>query len=295
MSGQGQECGELFTSWIGNRNTWYRSRILLWAALNVLLAAVTIGLTIGAGTGEARAQLVVVPSLEVEASVPTDFFVRVGGSEDSLPSQSYMLISDLPASVKLSVGKKTEAGSWAVPFSALEQLKITAPASLPARSEFSIALVAGDGRVIEKRTVALYVGPEAPIAPAERKANASPAREPSIPATLPIAPAAIVFDQKGATSSPADRAQAERLFGRGRQSLARGDIQEARLLFRRAADLGLPIAAMKLAETHDSIELGRHTVHGPKPDPAEARKWYQRALELGLVEAEARLRRLSTR
>jgi Sel1 repeat len=289
MSGQGQGCGELFTSWIGNRNTWYRSRILLCAALNVLLAAVTVGLT-----GEARAQLVVVPSLEVEASVPTDFFVRVGGSEDSLPSQSYMLISDLPASVKLSVGKKTEAGSWAVPFSALEQLKLTAPASLPARSEFNIALVAGDGRVIEKRTVALYVGPEAPIALVERKVNTSSARETPAPAT-PVAPAPIVFDQKSVTSSPADRAQAARLFGRGQQSLARGDIQEARLLFRRAADLGLPIAAMKLAETHDSIELGRHTIHGPKPDPAEARKWYQRALELGLVEAEARLRRLSTR
>jgi len=289
MSGQGQGCGELFTPWIRNRNTW------LCAALNVLLAAFTVGLTIDVGTGEAQAQLVVVPSIEVEASVPTDLFVRVGGSEDSLPSQSYMLISGLPASVKLSVGKKTESGSWAVPFAALEQLKITAPASLPARSEFSIALVAGDGHVIEKRTVALYVGPEAPLALAEQKANTSSPRETPAPATLPVAPAPIVFDQKSATSSPSDRAQAERLFGRGQRSLARGDIQEARLLFRRAADLGLPIAAMKLAETHDSIELGRHTVHGLKPDPAEARKWYQRALELGLVEAEARLRRLSSR
>jgi hypothetical protein len=51
-------------------------------------------------------------------------------------------------------------------------------------------------------------------------------------------------------------------------------------------------AALKMAETQDPKELARFNVRGVKPDLAEAKRWYQRALELKASEAEARLRRL---
>jgi TPR repeat protein len=47
-----------------------------------------------------------------------------------------------------------------------------------------------------------------------------------------------------------------------------------------------------MAETQDPKELARFNVRGVKPDLAEAKRWYQRALELKASEAEARLRRL---
>ena len=89
-------------------------------------------------------------------------------------------------------------------------------------------------------------------------------------------------------------AQADRLVGKGEDYLARGDIAVARQYFERAAELGLPIAALRMAETQDPRELARRGVHGVKANLDEARRWYQRALELNVPEADAKLRRLGS-
>jgi TPR repeat protein len=47
-----------------------------------------------------------------------------------------------------------------------------------------------------------------------------------------------------------------------------------------------------MAATYDPVELGRLNAHGVAPDLALARKWYERALELGAAEAAERLARL---
>ena len=87
-------------------------------------------------------------------------------------------------------------------------------------------------------------------------------------------------------------AQLERLVERGDSYLDQGNIQGARQFFLRAAQSGLAAAAFKLAETHDPHELARRNVRGLKPDPAEAKRWYTRASDLGASEAKARLGRL---
>ena len=94
-----------------------------------------------------------------------------------------------------------------------------------------------------------------------------------------------------AATKDVDRAQ--RLVEIGDRHIAQGNIAIARQYYIRAANLGLAIAAMKMAETQDPNELARWNVRGIKPDPAEAKRWYQRALELKASEAEARLRRLA--
>jgi hypothetical protein len=213
--------------------------------------------------------------------------------------QSYIQISGLPASVTISQGKKAEAGSWVVQLSALEQLKINAPAGLPARSEFIIALVAGDGTVLEKRTIALHVTPAVVAARTDKKVD--DAQAPPV-ASVP-APGQVSNDPPDRKSvapvRPAptreERAQAQRLVSQGERHLAQGNISIARLYFLRAAEMGLPTAALKMAETHDPSALVGVNVHGLVPDPIEARKWYERALELGVPEAEARLQRLGRR
>jgi TPR repeat protein len=82
---------------------------------------------------------------------------------------------------------------------------------------------------------------------------------------------------------------------RGERHLADGNFTIARQYFLRAAELGLAIAALKMAETHDAQALGGINVRGLMPDPAEAKKWYERALELGAPEAQARLQRLGSK
>ena len=81
------------------------------------------------------------------------------------------------------------------------------------------------------------------------------------------------------------RARAERLLARGQAYLANGDAMGARDFFERAADADLAAGALQLAVTYDPVELRRLKVQGVKPDVALARKWYERARQLGAAEA----------
>jgi TPR repeat protein len=67
------------------------------------------------------------------------------------------------------------------------------------------------------------------------------------------------------------------------------------MFFQRAAEAGLAAGAIKMAATFDPAELARLDVVGVAPDRAEARRWYERARELGAPEAEDRLARIGRR
>jgi TPR repeat protein len=83
----------------------------------------------------------------------------------------------------------------------------------------------------------------------------------------------------------------------GDRHFEQGNIEAARMFFQRAAEDGLPVAALKMAATYDPAELDRLgiEVQGAIADPAQARKWYERARALGAPEAEERLARIGAR
>ena len=95
-----------------------------------------------------------------------------------------------------------------------------------------------------------------------------------------------------ALASSGERTQAERLMRLGETFLSQGNIAVARQYFTRAAEAGLALAAFRLAETYDPIELARLNTRGVVADPTEARRWYQQAQSPLLPEATARLGRL---
>lgn len=82
------------------------------------------------------------------------------------------------------------------------------------------------------------------------------------------------------------------LMRRARSLLAAGDIPSARLLLERAADAQEAGAAFLLAQTYDPVVLGTQDARRIMPDPAAARTWYERAAQLGSVEAQRRLGQL---
>lgn len=94
---------------------------------------------------------------------------------------------------------------------------------------------------------------------------------------------------------PPSANQARALMARGIGRMNERDVAGARRFFERSADLGLGEAAMRLAATYDPHEVTRQREPGPPPDPKLARKWYERALALGVREAGARLNRLAAR
>jgi TPR repeat protein len=89
-----------------------------------------------------------------------------------------------------------------------------------------------------------------------------------------------------------ERERALRLVKKGHEQLAQGGIAQARLLYERAADAGLVLGAMAMATTYDPAELDRLGLLSLKPDREAARRWYERARQLGGADAEQQLRRL---
>jgi TPR repeat protein len=74
-----------------------------------------------------------------------------------------------------------------------------------------------------------------------------------------------------------------------------GDIAAARLLFEELARKQSAKGARALAETYDPEVLKSVLIAGLRPDIEKAKKWYQRAAELGDGEAAARVSALSAR
>jgi hypothetical protein len=98
-----------------------------------------------------------------------------------------------------------------------------------------------------------------------------------------------------AAAPPARRMDADELatlMTRAKTLLASGDISPARLLLERAAEAQEASAALMLAQTYDPTVLGAQDIRNITPDPALARGWYQRAAQLGSVDAQRRLSQL---
>jgi hypothetical protein len=79
------------------------------------------------------------------------------------------------------------------------------------------------------------------------------------------------------------------LLTRAKGLIAVGDIAPARLLLERAANAQEASAALMLAQTYDPAVLGTQDMRSITPDPAMARDWYQKAAQLGSVDARQRL------
>jgi hypothetical protein len=79
------------------------------------------------------------------------------------------------------------------------------------------------------------------------------------------------------------------LMKRAKGLLAAGDISPARLLLERAAEAQDAAAALMLAQTYDPAVLGKLDTRNINTDPAAARTWYQRAVQLGSTDAQRRL------
>lgn len=213
------------------------------------------------------------PVTSPTAATQVPFLIQVG-PPGAVPRGSFIKVRGIPAMAALSAGHSIAPGAWAVPLAALPDLKMTLPAAQTGRSEVTVTLVASDGSVLAETKYTLTV-------------SATPPQE-----IVKAAPIQVVPTLPAPQMSPEERERALRLVKKGDQQLAEGGIAQARLLYERAAEAGLAEGAMAVAATYDPVELDRLGVRGFKPDPAAARKWYERARQLGARDAEQRLQRL---
>jgi hypothetical protein len=133
-------------------------------------------------------------------------------------------------------------------------------------------------------------------AQAEALASQAPQNTPAaladaaVPAPTPVASTALTQPASGLSPS-----EIRELSQHGDSLLRIGDVASARLFYERAAAAGDGRAALRLGATFDPALLERLGVGKLQADAAEARSWYNRALDLGAIEAKPQLKGLETR
>ncbi|WP_222874717.1 hypothetical protein [Terrihabitans soli] len=144
----------------------------------------------------------------------------------------------------------------------------------------------------------------APAADVASDRGAAPLPPPAAPAPIQAAPVVPEAPKQVATLSiqplaePAPvvpqltAGELTTLMARGRRFVESGDFSSARPVYRRAAEAGYAEAALALGETYDPRALQQRGAVGMNGDLVQARKWYEKAKELGSLEAPTRLERL---
>lgn len=188
--------------------------------------------------------------------------ITVAGDTGSLAG-SKIRIFGLPAGVRLSSGAAAPDGSWIMDVDAGRELKLTPPPAA-ANATLKIMIAAADGKELASVDKVFKISPPTELVP-----------EPSTAA---------------AKNYSEDKARDLRL--QGEAQLAVGDVSGARMFFKRAADGGDAQAAVSMGATYDPKLFETLKVQGMVPDRELARKWYQRAVDLGSKDAFERIQAL---
>jgi hypothetical protein len=242
----------------------------------------------------ARPTITVAPTVNVETSGQTQLVIAVGPPE-AVPPRSFIRLRGLPPMAALSEAYAIAPGAWAVALNALPNLTVMVPVGFSGRSEILITLVGRDGSVLAEAKSELAVAPRQAEAPAKASVPAPAASMLRVGPPAEASPSAVEAREPAPTGqvmSAADQQRAQRAMKKADEELEAGNVSAARLLYEFAADAGLAQAAMALAATFDADELAKLSVRGVAPDRKEARRWYERARQLGAVDAAQRITRL---
>ncbi|HJZ16725.1 MAG TPA: hypothetical protein VJ251_14875 [Stellaceae bacterium] len=189
--------------------------------------------------------------------------LSLGVSVDSAAADESLMLAGLALGTRLSAGVPVSEASWQLAPRDLNGVYVYAPKDFVGIMNTAIELLSANQRLIESRAARLEWIAKSDSPPTKRI-------EPGVlnaPAVQPMSPENAVLIEKG-------------------QVLMRsGDIASARLLFQRLANAGIADAALALAATYDPRYLAQHSLIGVAGDETKARSWYQRASELGSVEA----------
>lgn len=188
--------------------------------------------------------------------------ITVAG-DTGLLAGSTIRITGLPVGVRLNSGTAGPDGAWILDVDAARELKLTPPPAA-ANATLKIMIAAADGKELASVDKAFKISPPAELVPEPTTAVAKNYSE--------------------------EKARDLRL--QGEAQLAVGDVSGARMFFKRAADGGDAQAAVSMGATYDPKLFETLKVQGMVPDRELARKWYQRAVDLGSKDAFERIQAL---
>jgi hypothetical protein len=196
-----------------------------------------------------------------------------------------LLLRGLAHGTRLSAGIALDEDGWELPLRDFDGAYVYAPPDFVGVMNTTIALLSPSKKVIDSRPMRLeWIAKADSLQPLSKQeidsGTASTAAKQEIDSGT-VSAAAV---------KPIDPQEAAALMERGRDLLRNGDIASAQLVFRRLAEAGKVDAALALATTYDPRYLAEHKLVGIIGDEAKARAWYQRAKELGSMDADRILR-----
>ncbi|MGA7458537.1 MAG: SH3 domain-containing protein [Methyloceanibacter sp.] len=182
-------------------------------------------------------------------------------SADALPARSVIAIRAMPEGASFSQGRPYGASEWNLTPDEIGDLRLRLPNTATGSSDLRVELMAADGTILASASTRVDIAP----------------------------------DPKTALILRADESsRVEDLIAHGQKMIDVGYFAGARAYFRRAAEAGSGEAALMLAATYDQEYIDKIGAHGIKADPNEARIWYDRAKQLGVEGAEAKLAALKS-
>jgi hypothetical protein len=190
--------------------------------------------------------------------------LSLGISVDSATGGESLVLAGLALNTRLSAGVPVNEASWQLAPRDLSGVYVYAPKNFVGIMNTAVNLLSANRRIIESRAARLeWI-----------------AKSDSTPPTKRVEP----VDLKTPSGQQIDP-ESVALMEKGWALVRSGDIASARLLFKRMANAGVADAALALAATYDPRHLAQHNLIGVVGDETKAHDWYQRANELGSIEA----------
>jgi hypothetical protein len=236
--------------------------------------------------------------VQLEPGVEVPLSLRLPSADQlkraSSETGSFILVRNIPEGLSLSEGMPIGT-NWIMSLPQGGRARIVARPGTTGNHRLEFLLIGPGNRVLaEASVVARLAEPKAKTA-ADDKAFAekpvaalSGGTEPEKPRA---APAPVVAPPKPSVS----REEEAILLAKGAELIGQGGIAAARLMFEELAQQGSSQGALAMARTYDPAYIAAAPAGSLVTDIPKARKWYERAAELGSREATVRLSKLNPR
>ena len=210
---------------------------------------------------EARPEIALTsePRIEAKAGEDVPFSIAID-SVDMLPARSIIAIREIPPGATFSQGRPYGSSEWSLTPDEIGDLQLRLPKGMTSGTDMRIELMGADGTSLASATTRLEI-----------------AQDPR---------AALVL-----RSDESDRI--DDLINHGQKMVEVGYLAGARAYFRRAVEAGSGEAALLLGACYDPAFIEKIGAQGIEPDLKEARTWYERAKQLGVADADAKLAQLA--
>jgi serine/threonine protein phosphatase 1 len=243
-----------------------------------------------AGLADHNARLILVHSADRSVRYGAPLGISVSGDTAGMD----VVLGGLPTGMILSSGRPIGSGSWRIPASDVANALILAPQGIADVTDLVVELRLADDSVIDHGPLHLK-WPSSPVV-ASRSERTAVESAVSSAATTKTAATPTPTQRDATLRAPAsqlDRKRRDVLLSRSEKLISEGDVIAARILLQRAAAARDSRAAFTLGSTYDPIMLTILKVRGVTGDMAVAYRWYQKARDLGSVEAQRRLEALA--